>query len=600
MIFWLLPLYKLRKMDVTLSQPVLGLLEGKSLYQKRKNGWRLLTSAESRWPNDVWPIVASRIANNGVLITIAGGNEGAVGPWYAASGASARDIITVGSTANEQYHTSIVDVKIGETTRKIGYTNIEGQNFAVPGNKTLKIYTTSTDFMVADDACSPLPDDTPDLSDSLVIVRRGGCGYEQKQNNIVAKGAKFVWFVNPPNTLMGYTFYDNIKVKGYGQISFEDAAWLYDIMKGKKSDPSAIVDFTNGEPKGVANTAFGGKMSTYTSWGPTWEATIKSEIAAPGQYILSTYPLRLGKYRIISGTSMACPYVAGIAALYISKAGGRQKLGVKGIAELRNRIITSGTPINWSDGRSTDWTKIAPVAQQGAGYINAAKILSGTSWVSPAKLELNDTEHATLNHVVTFRNASPKAITISITHTAAATYNSFSSTSNSPSVFPPTFVNGSASVTIMPSRISVAPRGVAFFAVVIKPPANLDESLLPVYSGHIQIVTSAGETHTIPYLGIAGAMRSRSAWSPSGGPRFFDEKDLSFWQEGANFTMDAKTSDIPVVVYSNDFGTRHIRMDIVKKEWNENEFVYPPKKEGNYVGSMRSIFETMDGGAEYP
>lgn len=41
----------------------------------------------------------------------------------------------------------------------------------------LPIYATSNDTTVVDDACAALPDDTPDLSPYLVIVRRGTCAF---------------------------------------------------------------------------------------------------------------------------------------------------------------------------------------------------------------------------------------------------------------------------------------------------------------------------------------------------------------------------------------------------------------------------------------
>jgi len=43
------------------------------------------------------------------------------------------------------------------------------------------------------------------------------------------------------------------------------------------------------------------------------------DIAAPGVCILSTYPLEQGEYGTISGTSMASPHVASVAALMLQK-----------------------------------------------------------------------------------------------------------------------------------------------------------------------------------------------------------------------------------------------------------------------------------------
>lgn len=59
----------------------------------------------------------------------------------------------------------------------------------LPG-ATLPIFATSNSTTVPDDACDPLPDNTPDLSDKLVLIRRGTCPFTQKLTNVAAKGAK--------------------------------------------------------------------------------------------------------------------------------------------------------------------------------------------------------------------------------------------------------------------------------------------------------------------------------------------------------------------------------------------------------------------------
>lgn len=54
-----------------------------------------------------------------------------------------------------------------------------------------RIYFTSTDPNLSGDACSALPASTPNLSDKVVIVRRGGCDFTVKLAN-VGKAGGFV------------------------------------------------------------------------------------------------------------------------------------------------------------------------------------------------------------------------------------------------------------------------------------------------------------------------------------------------------------------------------------------------------------------------
>ena len=74
------------------------------------------------------------------------------------------------------------------------------------------------------------------------------------------------------------------------------------------------------------------------------------DIFAPGDQILSTYPINKGSYTMSSGTSMATPHVTGIAALYLSlypdMSAGVLKAnileGVEKLSSLTNLCVTGG------------------------------------------------------------------------------------------------------------------------------------------------------------------------------------------------------------------------------------------------------------------
>ena len=54
--------------------------------------------------------------------------------------------------------------------------------------------TATTDAELLADACEPLPDDTPDLSQFVVLVNRGNCTLGTKFGNIEAKNGTMILY----------------------------------------------------------------------------------------------------------------------------------------------------------------------------------------------------------------------------------------------------------------------------------------------------------------------------------------------------------------------------------------------------------------------
>ena len=122
------------------------------------------------------------------------------------------------------------------------------------------------------------------------------------------------------------------------------------------------------------------------SYGPSNDFYFKPAVAAPGGNILSTLPVPLGSFGIMSGTSMATPFVAGSAALLLQVKGKEAAvaLSARTLFETTAKILPSS---------QAPGDPLQTVAQQGAGLIQVHDALRFTTIVTPGELILNDTAH---------------------------------------------------------------------------------------------------------------------------------------------------------------------------------------------------------------
>ncbi|KAH8890684.1 serine endopeptidase [Thozetella sp. PMI_491] len=546
----------------------------------------------SGFVNGAWALVASRLVEQGVVVTISAGNSGADGPFVASSGSSGANVLAIASVNGATIFAPTFDLSIDGAISKLAYLTSDDWTVA----SGLPIVPLTLDTTVAADACTALPSTTPDFTGKVVLVRRGSCTFATKQANLAPFNAKYILFYSTPTaslTAPGTDDHSSI----VAMITPADGATIVNAYKAGSNLSATFFNIDSGEVKGINNT-LGGLASTFTSIGPTNELFIKPDVAAPGGSIFSTY--LDGGWAVLSGTSMACPYVAGVAALYIGQYGGRKTNGVGFAKALAARIMTSGEIIPWDPTAQTGGidNAISSVAQVGTGLINATKVLSFETQLSYDKFALNDTHHFSRYHSVDVTNTGKSSITYSFELEAAggfyaAIVDPEDSSAPRMAIFGEALAEPAGWVpeVSLPSSFTLAPGQTKTAKVSFNYPTGLDGTRVPVYSGNILVKGSNAETLRVPYLGVASDLHKDIGQVfeyPWGAPLITSTRENIPIANKANFTFDLSVDkqDFPNLWSILKYATTELRWDIFESTWKERDWVYPPVVgKAGYVGS---------------
>ncbi|EXF75055.1 subtilisin Carlsberg [Colletotrichum fioriniae PJ7] len=538
----------------------------------------------SGWAEDAWGVLAARIVDAGVPVVISEGNDGGSGMFYASTPATGRGVAGSGAVTNSKFPTIL-----NEGTFSVDSNSTSGakSDFAylpgVPelvGDLSLQLWSPGEN-----NACSELPDDTPDLSNKIVLLlfpdsRATGCYPIDQGNKIVAKGGHYILFYTNDNTTMRdeqYVYSEGIR--GVASIPpYQSDQWLSLLEQGRGvtiSIPSANNTRTRLEE--LENNSSGSYMGSFSSWGPTWELEASPQFAAPGANILSTFPVALGGYRVMTGTSMSCPLNAAIYALLA------EAHGTKDPNRLRSIVSSTSKPLAWYDGTAAHTDLIAPVPQQGAGLIQAFDAARSNVELSVDSISFNDTDYFTGNETFTIENHGSADVVFEVTHRKAVTMYTFVETTDRlrAASFPNPIIEEWAELQFSSEKITVPAGGSAELTVTCIPPSNVNATRLPVYSGYIALTsTTDAPSLSLPYLGVVGSMHGISVITPA-------QAYLAnyYSQAPANTTYTIKRPDpanppltdrgdqsaTPNVIISPTVGTASIEVEVLRISGGKEE-----------------------------
>jgi minor extracellular serine protease Vpr len=512
-------------------------------------------SAFSNWPESPEAVAADNLVNHGMVVVASIGNSGTnFGQlWSAGSPGVGHKVIGVASFDNTK--ATLPAFSVGGTL--YGYNRAAGSLASVPQSGGGTIAFTGTPS-TTNDGCSPFAPNS--LAGKIAFIRRGSCGFYNKAINAQSAGAIAVVLYNNVAGALNPTVAPS--PVGSPPVTIPVAAIT-------ASDGAAIFAglAANSTLTWTAQTievplATAGTISDFSSFGTDAELQLKPDIGGPGGQIYSTWPhQQYGGHNSISGTSMAAPHIAGLAALILQAKN-------KSVSPERVQTLLMNTSqpedVNVAKGSGF----LEPTWRQGSGLAQIVPAVQTPAWVSPSKFSLGEGNGGSAQLRVT--NGGSTRVTYDLSQV--------STVGTGPSATPGTvypfnfdYELGSDSATFSTPSVTVGPNSSATFTVSITAGAWPDKSL---YGGYVVLrPRGGGDTLRVPYVGFKGDYQSLPVLTSAscGLPAVFKldagASDTCLGggiqrlgAAGATFTL--RGSDFPILLYHLNHQVRTLNVQI--------------------------------------
>ncbi|KAI4372201.1 hypothetical protein MLD38_010465 [Melastoma candidum] len=312
--------------------------------------------------NDTVAIGAFRATQKGIFVSCSSGNAG---PGNTTLSNEAPWILTVGASTIDRKIVSDVKLGIGE--------DYSGESVFQPNDFPSTMFPLVFPGSNGNDSaalCLPGSLIHSDVKGKVVLCERGEIARVYKGIEVKEAGGMAMILMN--GKIDAYSILADVHVLPAAHVSYAAGMKIKEYINSS-STPTASVIF-----KG---TIIGNKdtpaITSFSSRGPSFQSPgiLKPDITGPGMNILAAWPYPLDNatktdltFNIISGTSMSCPHLSGVAPLLKSSHPKWSPAAIKSAMMMSAYILNlDGEPI-------IDETSLpANIFAFGAGHVDPSK-----------------------------------------------------------------------------------------------------------------------------------------------------------------------------------------------------------------------------------
>ncbi|XP_027182736.1 subtilisin-like protease SBT1.7 [Coffea eugenioides] len=314
--------------------------------------------------NDNIALGAYSAMEKGILVSCSAGNNG---PFGSTLSNDAPWILTVGA--------STIDRQIRATAVLGNKKELDGQSLYQPKDFHPRLYPlfypglnqSDTD---ADRYCTEALLNITQVKGKIVICEVGLIPPTSKGTNVKAAGGVGMIMINSEQE--GYTTRADAHVLPATNINYADRLKLIAYLESTSS-PVATFSF-----KGtIIGDSHAPAVASFSSRGPSYSSPgiLKPDIIGPGVNILAAYHESVenstntkANFHVLSGTSMSCPHLSGVAALLKSAHPDWSPAAIK------SAMMTTADLVNLAQNPIEDEKHLpADLFTMGSGHVNPAR-----------------------------------------------------------------------------------------------------------------------------------------------------------------------------------------------------------------------------------